>query len=841
LVTGAMLAWRYRIVTLLGRGGMGEVYKAEDLKLNQTVALKFLPEAIALDGAMLARFHNEVRIARQVAHPNVCHVYDIGEVEGRHFLSMEFIDGEDLSSLLRRIGHLPGIKAVEIARQICGGLAAAHEQGVLHRDLKPANIMIDGRGKARITDFGLAVLTEELRGEDVLAGTPAYMAPEQLTGKDATQRSDIYALGLVLYELFTGKRVFEANNLRDLIELHNKSTPATPSSHVKDIDPLAERVILRCLEKDPKLRPPSAVQVALALPGGDPLAAALAMGETPSPEMVAAAKAGSLRPVVAVACLAATLLILGFLLLAAKIVALHEIVPLQKSPEVLAERAQDLSRKLGYRSAPADRAYGFDIDENYGEYAFQTQAPPGYWEQIKTGQPLSIYFWYRQSSRYLAADRFPSGNVSLTDPPPDVPGMVSMILDPRGRLVEFQAVPPQVIPNESAAARPDWAPLFAEAGLDFASFSPAATQWNPPGFADTQATWQGQHPDHPDVPIRIEAAAWHGQAVYFRIVAPWDKARRQQEAVLSTGTRAGMIMLTILVMALILGALVLARRNLRRGRGDRKGANKLAVAIFGFELAGRLLSAHHVATNGELEILYESASYALCYAVLGWSFYLALEPYVRRAWPKLLISWTRMLAGDFRDPLVGRDLLLGGMFGLIGHPLTIVGARLIARYVGIAESPTGNVSPLTLSGTRHLFAYFLSGVPAGIFSGLVALMLLLLTYIFLRREWLASAALGLVFYAFIFLFFATSWPTRLMFTIQAAAVVITVSRFGLLATIVYFLFFALSFDYPLTLDLANWYAGNSLFAIGLMVAISGYGFYTALGGQKLVAAKLLEE
>jgi serine/threonine protein kinase len=182
-VTGAMLAGRYSIVSLVGRGGMGEVFKAEDLKLNQTVALKFLPEKIALDGAALTRFHNEVRIARQVAHPNVCRVYDIGEVAGRHFISMEFIDGEDLSSLLRRIGRLPGDKAVELARQMCAGLAAAHEVGVLHRDLKPANVMIDGRGKARITDFGLAVVSEELCGDEVMSGTPAYMAPEQLTGR----------------------------------------------------------------------------------------------------------------------------------------------------------------------------------------------------------------------------------------------------------------------------------------------------------------------------------------------------------------------------------------------------------------------------------------------------------------------------------------------------------------------------------------------------------------------------------------------------------------------------------------------------------------------------------
>src|SRR6185436_8733528 len=134
-VAGTVLAGRYRIVVLIGKGGMGEVYKAEDLKLNQPVALKFLPDAIAMDGGMLARFHNEVRIARQVSHSAVCRVYDIGEVEGRHFISMEFIDGEDLATLLRRVGRLPGDKAIEIARQICAGLAAAHDSGVLHRDL----------------------------------------------------------------------------------------------------------------------------------------------------------------------------------------------------------------------------------------------------------------------------------------------------------------------------------------------------------------------------------------------------------------------------------------------------------------------------------------------------------------------------------------------------------------------------------------------------------------------------------------------------------------------------------------------------------------------------------
>ena len=282
-VPGTILNQRYRIVGLLGKGGMGEVYRADDLKLGQPVALKFLPDHLLSDGAALARFHREVRVARQVSHKNVCRVYDIGETNGRHFLSMEYIKGEELSSLLRRIGSLPIDKSIQLARQICAGLNAAHDAGVLHRDLKPANIMIDSEGNARILDFGLAGLSEELPEGELAAGTPAYMAPEQLEGKEQTVKTDIYSLGLVLYELFTGKKAFEAKTLADLIEMRrNNTTPTSLSSLVKDLDPIIERVVERCLQNDPALRPSSVLQVAGALPGGDPIAAALAAGETPS-------------------------------------------------------------------------------------------------------------------------------------------------------------------------------------------------------------------------------------------------------------------------------------------------------------------------------------------------------------------------------------------------------------------------------------------------------------------------------------------------------------------------------------------------------------------------------
>jgi serine/threonine protein kinase len=273
---GSKIADRYRIVSLVGKGGMGEVYRADDLKLGQTVALKFLPRDVSKDPQRLEYFLNEVRLTRQISHPNVCRVYDIGEFNGQNFLSMEYIDGEDLRGLLRRIGRLPHDKGVQIAQQLCAGLAAAHDRGVLHRDLKPANIMIDGRGHVRITDFGLARLAGEgVEGE--IAGTPAYMAPEQLTRGEATIQSDLFALGLILSEIFTGRALLKAGSIPDLIRAHESSLSHNVT-FTEDVDSTVQRVIRRCLEREPHDRPASARAVAAGLPGGDPLEAALAAG-----------------------------------------------------------------------------------------------------------------------------------------------------------------------------------------------------------------------------------------------------------------------------------------------------------------------------------------------------------------------------------------------------------------------------------------------------------------------------------------------------------------------------------------------------------------------------------
>lgn len=269
---GTLLAGRYRLVDMLGRGGMGEVYRAQDLKLGGTVALKFLPQTVEHNDLKLEALLSEARLARTVSHPNICRVHDVGvhvdTTAGElHFISMEYIDGEDLASLLRRIGRLPKPKALQIARELSTGLAAVHASGLLHRDIKPGNVMIDGQGRAQLTDFGLAILGLERISR---SGTPAYMAPEQHATRETTVSSDLYALGLVLYEIFTGTQVYRAKSPIEYAYLHLEMKPEPPSSRVRDLDPEIERILLNCLQKMPARRPASAETVVNALDRIDP-------------------------------------------------------------------------------------------------------------------------------------------------------------------------------------------------------------------------------------------------------------------------------------------------------------------------------------------------------------------------------------------------------------------------------------------------------------------------------------------------------------------------------------------------------------------------------------------
>ena len=835
---GQIVADRYRIVALAGRGGMGEVYRAEDVKLGQIVAIKFLPESLSKDAGALARFHSEVRIARQVAHPNVCRMFDIGDADGVTFLTMEYVDGEDLASLVRRIGRLSPDKVTEIARQTCAGLAAAHERGVIHRDLKPANLMLDGTGKIRITDFGLAGIAASIQGAEVRAGTPAYMAPEQLAGKEVTVKSDLYSLGLVLYEVLTGKRAFEATTLPELMRLREESAPTSPSSLVRDLDPLLERVILRCLEKDPALRPASALQVAAALPGGDPLAAALAAGETPSPQMVAAAgETTGLTPRMGLEALAAVLLgTLLFTYIGVKENGLERLHP-DRPPEVLTHHAQEIIAKLGY---PA-RAGGFSYDYDFLSYVSKNSKSQQDWSQILSQRPQLLDYWYRQSPSEMIPQGWwnvmTPGVVTFDDPPPTLSGMITVWMDAEGRLQWLQAIPSEVetqTPSTQGAAQPvDWSALFAAAEIDPALLRPATPTWISLAGADTRAAWDGTWPGS-GRPLHVEAAALRGKPVFFSLIGPWTKPERMRPDEGSAADKAGSIFGLTVSMVVVVGGIWFAMRNLARGRGDRKGAWRLACVVFALQIATFLCRAHFVADMNVLLLTVMAVSTGLFAAGAMWLLYIALEPYVRRNWPQTIISWTRLTAGRLRDPLVGRDLVTGVVMGMAWILVFEVGSLFRMRTGAPPQLPVAEY----LLGTREAAAVWLStavnSVPLLFFFALVLLRVLV------RNRWVAAALFVVIFTASKILgsdhIVVETIVWMAIYVIAAIAVV----RFGLIVLGTAAFMANMLLNLPYTLDFSNWYAAHCLFIVLTFVAIGAWGFYNSLAGKPLWKDELFE-
>lgn len=832
---GTVIDDRYRLVALLGKGGMGEVYRAQDLKLGQSVALKFLPEELEQDESRLMRFLEEVRLSRQISHPNVCRVHDVREVDGHNFLSMEFVDGEDLASLLRRIGRLPQDKALQIARQMCAGIAAAHREGILHRDLKPANIMIDGRGHVRITDFGLAGMVEQIEGAEVRAGTPAYMAPEQVAGKEVTVRSDLYSLGLVLYELFTGKPAHRVTNLSELLKAF-ETPPTSPSSVLDIIDPAVERVILRCLERDPDKRPASAYAVAAALPGGDPLGEALAAGDTPSPEMVAASgKEGGLSAGVAVISLVVFLLgVLGANLILQQ-ASLNERVKLVKRPEVLEVEAQEMITELGYEISTYN-AYRYEVNEDQLQYIEGQDSAVERWEVLEDLSPAPISFWYRQSPRALVPSNG-VGPVGLNNPPAYLSGMLFVRLDPQGSLLEFQAVPPEFDESEEGGSA-DWQVLFEMAGLDITLFSPAEPAWNPLLDCDERSAWVGSYADQEEVEIRVEAGSYRGKPVYYRVIAPWTKPTRMEEDEITSSIRIAQIIGISLFLVVSVGGVILARRNLLKGRGDAKGALRLATYVFVLSLLSWVLSLDHVAAGPELLLLFWSVSASLFLFAVVWIAYAALEPYVRRIWPETLVSWSRLMGGSFQDPLVGRDILFGGLAGVL-VALLVGLSQLAPAWFGQLVPPPESTAMDTFTGMPQALSWLFALQFHAVTSPLMVMMVILIARIILRRQWLA-VGIAFVLFSAVSILGQQLYPWAVPFFILVWVVLIVmITRFGLLPTILTFYFANILLSFYSPSDLSIWYAPRFIFLQMLMVGLVVYGFFRALKGQTLLNDDLI--
>jgi predicted Ser/Thr protein kinase len=834
---GTLLASRYRIVSLLGKGGMGEVYRADDLTLDQQVALKFLPESVAGSESALTRFKNEVRIARQVSHANVCRVYDVGEIDGFVFLSMEYVDGEDLGSLLRRIGRLPPDKALEISRKLCAGLAAAHEKGVLHRDLKPSNVMLDSRGHVLLTDFGLAGLADELTGAEVRNGTPQYMAPEQLSGKEVTVRSDIYSLGLVLYEIFTGKRPFEADSLAELVRAQTDTKPPSISTLVRDLDPAVERVIQRCLEADPSRRPPSALAVAAALPGGDPLAAALAAGETPSPEMVAAAGEGvGLSPRIAIPLLAMVVLgLAGYYILGVRKSALEQINP-PYSPEVLAQKGREAIKQLGYNDVPADEAYGFYWETAYRDYVQNNDKPAPHWNEVLAQRPTLLKFWYRQSPYPLTAGEFHDdlltpGMVQPGDPPPILTGMTDIELDSEGRLLSFERIPPRRQEPAKDVPPIDWNPLFTAAGLDPVQFQATEPLWTWLATSDTRMAWTGKWPGT-GRPMRVEAASLRGRPVAFSLFGPWTPVDRMPPRESSSGEKGQFAIFVLVSLAVAIGTWLLVRRNSKKAAGDHEGAMRLARFVGFVQMGLWLFRTHLAASMGTFGMFIIALATAIFYAFVVRAMYIALEPYVRRRWPQTIISSTAVLSGHWRDPIVGRDVLIG----------TASSVTLIVLLAGISipgdDAPHMGSTDVLL-GIRSTVSVLFQSIPHGIRETLVFFFLIFLLRVLLRNQWLATAGFTLIMSALSY--FGSKHPVvdGLLSLLVYGLVSFIVLRFGLLAMTVYIFVDIVMRNIQPTMHTSAWYFGNDLFLLACLLALAAWGFHTSIAGRRLWKQDLL--
>jgi hypothetical protein len=868
---GTVLADRYRIVALAGRGGMGEVYRADDLKLGQTVALKFLPAGLEHDAAARERLLAEVRSARTVSHPNVCRVYDVGELagpalsersesKGRVFLTMEYIDGEDLASLLRRIGRLPAAKALEVARQLCAGLAAAHEKGLLHRDLKPANVMIDGRGHARITDFGLALrLADELESARSLrrrsgspeqesrgsgqagggghpvadvAGTVAYMAPERFEGKPATVQSDLYALGLILYETYTGKPAFKADTFRAWQRAHSDSTPTSPAVLATDVEPAVERAILRCLEKDPARRPASAAQVAAALPGGDPLAAAIAAGETPSPELVAASgEEGTLPRAKAWLLLVSCVLTLVVAASALQWVSLFNIVPWEGGPEALQSKARAVLRSLGYDEVPRD--YDWWTLEN--AYRLKTLA-----SRASTAQqfadaarttPTPVWFLYRQSPTELRPYNV-SGSVVISDPPPQIQDDALIGLDSLGRLLYLRVVPPALEPDPKTIRDPDWRRVLAAAGLSDVALTAEAPLLVPPVAFDARQAWSGLLDGDR---FRFEAAAFRGRILFARWVERGDREPLSNSGPAQTPPRTYAV--TTVWFLLLLAIVPIARHNMRLGRGDRRGASRVASVVLALGLVFDLASRHWVPNVVfAWAVVCTKLGKSFFFAAVVWASYIALEPFVRRVWPDLLIGWARLVDGRWRDPLVGRGLLAGVALGA-AIPTIETSAQIVGRLLGIAGT-----APTTPGRVESVISFAASIVNSAYFgivtaTGLVALMVGLRLLLRSERAVVVAAAAAVAVF---------SWEGNPGALQVAQAVIVGVlsvvflRRYGLLAFAVAITAWTAVNTTPWTFDLTKWFAGRQGLTIVFLMALALWGFRNVLGKQSAFPAGALD-
>jgi serine/threonine-protein kinase len=506
---------------------------------------------------------------------------------------------------------------------------------------------------------------------------------------------------------------------------------------------------------------------------------------------------------------------------------------MNKSPEVLADRAQELAQKLGYPTA-ADRAFWIGHETDYFDYAVRNQGKN--WRGSAVGQawPSLVSFWYRQSPQWMMP-RSSGGDgpptVTQWDPPYETSGMVAIKVDMQGKLLFLRAVPPQV---ETGSARldPDWNILFAEAGLDKNRFAPAGPKWTPPETFDSRADWEGQIAERPDLLLHVAAAAYHGVPVYFQVVAPWDKPWRTSNASRSS---LGSDIATAVSVSLTAGYLVVgglfARRNLRQGRADAKGGMRLIVALALVGLMFALMNYRFVPRPEYIGMEFFGLGFPLFFATLSWIGYMAVEPYSRRVWPKLMVSWQRLLGGHFRNPLVGRDVLLGAFAG------SVIAAVLVGAHVWLGTSQPLIVSSFFGQGPLQSVGFSVRQLASACYAALIYLGILSIMTGILRRRWLGMVATGLLLVAFYSPVNALDLGPAVFYALIFLGVL---TRLSLVSAASFLVVWSTLIVSP-PLDLTQWYGGRAMIALLVPLALLVFGFYVSLGGQPIFGSALREE
>ena len=359
----------------------------------------------------------------------------------------------------------------------------------------------------------------------------------------------------------------------------------------------------------------------------------------------------------AAACLAVVILGLGLLCVLRQRQDLINQIPMENSSEVLAAKAREIARSFGYTDRPVDTLRAWNYDPDYLRYAGQQNNATARDPRFYAPYPPAVYFWYRQSPHY-PTDSGGVYSMYLFNFNRDKlePGTVAVVLDSEGRLLEFQARPPSQTDGNTQARRLDWFRLFAAAGLDPARFESVKPEWTPNAPFDERGAWTGSSESDTRKSLRVEAAAYDGRPVSFRVLGPWARISAPPPVLVGTLT---LPMFIFFVLALPVAAGLLAWKNTRNGRGDRRGALRLGLFFSVCALFQALTTLHHAPTPAEFTLLFTAIQYAVTIGCLGWITYMAFEPLLRKQLPASLISWNRILAGRFRDPLAGGHVLVG--------------------------------------------------------------------------------------------------------------------------------------------------------------------------------------